>query len=144
MVILCDAKLRDLLGCESISALGIPEMITRHHLFNQSWCLVMLTVINSMQMLSLLVFIFNWSVSIISAYLPSYAFKFMFQIWHVWKVYQLSTSCWNSLLFFFFIGYYFDELFFCEFQKEYMLASPSHYFFCLKTSNSTLPIFFCI
>ncbi|XP_030972340.1 hormone receptor 4 [Quercus lobata] len=36
MVILCDAKLRDLLGCESISALGIPEMITRHHLFNQS------------------------------------------------------------------------------------------------------------
>ncbi|KAF3451821.1 hypothetical protein FNV43_RR07917 [Rhamnella rubrinervis] len=33
MVILCDAKLRDLLGCESISALGIQEMLARHHLF---------------------------------------------------------------------------------------------------------------
>ncbi|KAJ1405535.1 SWIB/MDM2 domain [Sesbania bispinosa] len=36
MVILCDAKLQELLGCESISALGIPEMLTRHHLFKQS------------------------------------------------------------------------------------------------------------
>ncbi|XP_015878760.2 uncharacterized protein LOC107415020 [Ziziphus jujuba] len=36
MVILCDAKLQDLLGCKSISALGIQEMLTRHHLFKQS------------------------------------------------------------------------------------------------------------
>ncbi|KAG4929177.1 hypothetical protein JHK86_046138 [Glycine max] len=36
MVILCDAKLQELLGCESISALGIPEMLARHHLFKQS------------------------------------------------------------------------------------------------------------
>lgn len=35
MVILCDAKLQELLGCESISALGIPEMLARHHLFRQ-------------------------------------------------------------------------------------------------------------
>lgn len=36
MVILCDAKLRELLGCESISALGISEMLARHHLFQRS------------------------------------------------------------------------------------------------------------
>uniref|UniRef100_A0A803NYS8 DM2 domain-containing protein n=1 Tax=Cannabis sativa TaxID=3483 RepID=A0A803NYS8_CANSA len=36
MAILCDSKLRDLLGCESISALGISEMLDRHHLFQRS------------------------------------------------------------------------------------------------------------
>ncbi|KAJ4823606.1 hypothetical protein Tsubulata_026485 [Turnera subulata] len=36
MVILCDAKLRELLGCESISAVGVDEMLARHHLFKQS------------------------------------------------------------------------------------------------------------
>ncbi|PON33053.1 p53 negative regulator [Parasponia andersonii] len=36
MAILCDAKLRELLGCESISALGISEMLERHHLFQRS------------------------------------------------------------------------------------------------------------
>ncbi|KAL2339246.1 hypothetical protein Fmac_013692 [Flemingia macrophylla] len=36
MVIVCDAKLQELLGCESISALGVPEMLARHHLFKQS------------------------------------------------------------------------------------------------------------
>ncbi|KAE7995279.1 hypothetical protein FH972_000097 [Carpinus fangiana] len=36
MVILCDAQLRELLGCESISALGIQEMLARHHLFKRS------------------------------------------------------------------------------------------------------------
>lgn len=36
MVILCDPKLRELLGCESISALGIQEMLTRHHFKRQS------------------------------------------------------------------------------------------------------------
>ncbi|KAG8385821.1 hypothetical protein BUALT_Bualt03G0085100 [Buddleja alternifolia] len=36
MVIHCDAKLQELLGCESISALGIQEMLVRHHLFKQS------------------------------------------------------------------------------------------------------------
>ncbi|KAJ7946376.1 Upstream activation factor subunit spp27 like [Quillaja saponaria] len=36
MVIICDAKLQELLGCDSISALGIPEMLARHHLFKQS------------------------------------------------------------------------------------------------------------
>ncbi|KAL3644072.1 hypothetical protein CASFOL_012004 [Castilleja foliolosa] len=35
-VILCDAKLQELLGCESISALGIPEMVARRHLFKKS------------------------------------------------------------------------------------------------------------
>ncbi|KAK4420816.1 Upstream activation factor subunit UAF30 [Sesamum alatum] len=34
--ILCDAKLQELLGCESISALGIPEMLAQHHLFKKS------------------------------------------------------------------------------------------------------------
>ncbi|KAJ0017522.1 uncharacterized protein LOC116137653 [Pistacia vera] len=36
MVILCDANLRELLGCESISALGINEMLARKHFFRQS------------------------------------------------------------------------------------------------------------
>lgn len=36
MFIRCDAKLKELLGCESISALGIPEMLARHHLFKKS------------------------------------------------------------------------------------------------------------
>jgi len=36
MVILCDAQLGELLGCESISALGIQEMLARHHLFKRS------------------------------------------------------------------------------------------------------------
>ncbi|XAR65733.1 hypothetical protein NMG60_11009935 [Bertholletia excelsa] len=35
MAILCDAKLQELLGCESISAIGVPEMLTRHHLFKR-------------------------------------------------------------------------------------------------------------
>ncbi|XP_052203235.1 uncharacterized protein LOC127808698 [Diospyros lotus] len=35
MAIICDAKLRELFGCESISALGISEMLARHHLFKQ-------------------------------------------------------------------------------------------------------------
>lgn len=33
MVILCDAKLQELLGCESISALGMQEMLARNHFF---------------------------------------------------------------------------------------------------------------
>lgn len=36
MAILCDAKLQDLFGCESISALGIPEVLARHHIFRRS------------------------------------------------------------------------------------------------------------
>ncbi|KAG6392379.1 hypothetical protein SASPL_146596 [Salvia splendens] len=35
MVIHCDGKLQELLGCESISALGIQEMLLRHHLPKQ-------------------------------------------------------------------------------------------------------------
>ncbi|KAL8542538.1 hypothetical protein ACS0TY_003417 [Phlomoides rotata] len=35
MVIHCDAKLQELLGCQSISALGIQEMLVRHHLMKQ-------------------------------------------------------------------------------------------------------------
>ncbi|KAL6544524.1 hypothetical protein OROMI_023386 [Orobanche minor] len=34
--ILCDVKLHDLLGCESVSSLGIPEMLARRHLFKKS------------------------------------------------------------------------------------------------------------
>ncbi|KAL0362888.1 UNVERIFIED_CONTAM: hypothetical protein Scaly_1244000 [Sesamum calycinum] len=34
--IICDAKLQELLGCESISALGIPEMLARRHLYKKS------------------------------------------------------------------------------------------------------------
>ncbi|XP_031124513.1 kinesin-like protein klp-20 [Ipomoea triloba] len=36
MAIQCDAKLQQLLGCESISALGVPEMLARHHLSKRS------------------------------------------------------------------------------------------------------------
>ncbi|KAH7572616.1 hypothetical protein JRO89_XS04G0281500 [Xanthoceras sorbifolium] len=36
MVILCDEKLRELLKCESISALGIHEMLARNHFFRKS------------------------------------------------------------------------------------------------------------
>ncbi|KAM7264115.1 hypothetical protein ACFE04_001798 [Oxalis oulophora] len=36
MVILCDEKLHELLGCESISAIGIPQLLTRHHFFRRS------------------------------------------------------------------------------------------------------------
>ncbi|KAI4306167.1 hypothetical protein L6164_029468 [Bauhinia variegata] len=36
MAIMCDAKLQELLGCESISALGIPEVLGRHHIFRRS------------------------------------------------------------------------------------------------------------
>lgn len=35
MVIICDAKLKELLGCESISTLGISEILARHHLFKR-------------------------------------------------------------------------------------------------------------
>uniref|UniRef100_A0A2P2LB24 Uncharacterized protein LOC105108396 isoform X2 n=1 Tax=Rhizophora mucronata TaxID=61149 RepID=A0A2P2LB24_RHIMU len=35
MVIMCDAKLQELLGCESISAVGVEEMLA-HHLFKPS------------------------------------------------------------------------------------------------------------
>lgn len=36
IMILCDAKLQELFGCESISALGIPDMLARRHLFKRS------------------------------------------------------------------------------------------------------------
>ncbi|GAA0139614.1 chromatin/chromatin-binding, or -regulatory protein [Lithospermum erythrorhizon] len=36
MAIHCDEKLKELFGCESISALGIPEMLSRRHLTNKS------------------------------------------------------------------------------------------------------------
>lgn len=36
MAVLCDAKLQELFGCESISALGIPEVLGRHHIFRRS------------------------------------------------------------------------------------------------------------
>ncbi|KAJ6700368.1 hypothetical protein OIU79_013411 [Salix purpurea] len=36
MAIQCDTKLRDLLGCESISAVGVGEVLARHHLFQRS------------------------------------------------------------------------------------------------------------
>ncbi|XP_076907858.1 uncharacterized protein LOC143564474 [Bidens hawaiensis] len=35
VMILCDEKLRELFGCESISAMGIPELVIRHHLTKQ-------------------------------------------------------------------------------------------------------------
>ncbi|KAE8125451.1 hypothetical protein FH972_020258 [Carpinus fangiana] len=38
MAILCDAKLQELFGCESISALGIPEVLVRHHIFRRPQC----------------------------------------------------------------------------------------------------------
>lgn len=36
MAIVCDAKLQEIFGCESISALGIPEVLGRHHIFRSS------------------------------------------------------------------------------------------------------------
>ncbi|XAR56754.1 hypothetical protein NMG60_11037341 [Bertholletia excelsa] len=36
MMIVCDTKLQELFGCTGISALGIPEMLARHHLFKRS------------------------------------------------------------------------------------------------------------
>ncbi|XP_057430760.1 formin BNR1-like [Lotus japonicus] len=36
MAIMCDAKLQEIFGCESISALGIPEVLGRHHIFRRS------------------------------------------------------------------------------------------------------------
>ncbi|OWM83339.1 protein TRI1 [Punica granatum] len=36
MAVNCDEKLRELLGCESISALGVPQMLDRHHLLKKS------------------------------------------------------------------------------------------------------------
>ncbi|KAK7316810.1 hypothetical protein RJT34_00538 [Clitoria ternatea] len=36
MAIVCDAKLQEIFGCESISALGIPEVLGRHHIFRRS------------------------------------------------------------------------------------------------------------
>ncbi|KAL3508423.1 hypothetical protein ACH5RR_027824 [Cinchona calisaya] len=36
MAIMCDAKLQELFGCPSISALGIPEMLAKLHLFKKS------------------------------------------------------------------------------------------------------------
>ncbi|KAE8689822.1 SWIB complex BAF60b domain-containing protein, putative isoform 3 [Hibiscus syriacus] len=36
MVVLCDAKLRELLGCESISVMGIRDSLLHHHLLKQS------------------------------------------------------------------------------------------------------------
>ncbi|WRX26170.1 SWIB/MDM2 domain - like 10 [Theobroma cacao] len=35
-VVLCDAKLRELLGCESIPVMGIDDTLLRHHLFKHS------------------------------------------------------------------------------------------------------------
>ncbi|GAB4826501.1 hypothetical protein Ancab_033397 [Ancistrocladus abbreviatus] len=36
MMVVCDAKLRELFGCESIPVLGLNEMLARHHLFKSS------------------------------------------------------------------------------------------------------------
>ncbi|GLU20557.1 hypothetical protein SLE2022_367490 [Rubroshorea leprosula] len=36
MVVICDAKLRELLGCESISVMGIHDSLLRHHLLKHS------------------------------------------------------------------------------------------------------------
>lgn len=36
MVILCDAKLQELFGCESISGLEIQEVLARHHVFRKT------------------------------------------------------------------------------------------------------------
>ncbi|XP_004293361.1 PREDICTED: uncharacterized protein LOC101314347 [Fragaria vesca subsp. vesca] len=36
MVIVCDPKLHELLGCDSISALGVQEMLDRYHFIKQS------------------------------------------------------------------------------------------------------------
>ncbi|KAL6197702.1 hypothetical protein ACLB2K_033307 [Fragaria x ananassa] len=37
MVIVCDPKLHELLGCDSISALGVQEMLDRYHFIKQGW-----------------------------------------------------------------------------------------------------------
>lgn len=36
MAIVCDTKLQEIFGCENISALGIPEVLARHHIFRRS------------------------------------------------------------------------------------------------------------
>ncbi|CAI8607607.1 unnamed protein product [Vicia faba] len=36
LAIMCDAKLKEIFGCESISALEIPEVLGRHHIFRRS------------------------------------------------------------------------------------------------------------
>ncbi|XP_019433764.1 PREDICTED: uncharacterized protein LOC109340506 isoform X2 [Lupinus angustifolius] len=36
MAIVCDAKLQELFGCESISALGLPEVLGLNHMFRRS------------------------------------------------------------------------------------------------------------
>ncbi|KAK7387133.1 hypothetical protein VNO78_27660 [Psophocarpus tetragonolobus] len=36
MAIVCDAKLQEIFGCESIPALGIPEVLGRHHIFRST------------------------------------------------------------------------------------------------------------
>ncbi|KAK3423887.1 hypothetical protein EUGRSUZ_F00636 [Eucalyptus grandis] len=36
MVILCDAKLQEIFGCERIQALGIPEVLAQRHLIRRS------------------------------------------------------------------------------------------------------------
>ncbi|XWS19320.1 hypothetical protein CRYUN_Cryun31cG0005200 [Craigia yunnanensis] len=36
MIVQCDAKLRELIGCESISVMGIRDTLLRHHLFKHS------------------------------------------------------------------------------------------------------------
>lgn len=35
MAIQCDAKLQEIFGCESISALEIPDILERHHIFRR-------------------------------------------------------------------------------------------------------------
>ncbi|CAI9260588.1 unnamed protein product [Lactuca saligna] len=35
VMIVCDEKVKELFGCESISAMGIPEALVKHHLFEQ-------------------------------------------------------------------------------------------------------------
>ncbi|CAH1421502.1 unnamed protein product [Lactuca virosa] len=35
VMIVCDEKLKEVFGCESISAMGIPDLLVRHHLLEQ-------------------------------------------------------------------------------------------------------------
>ncbi|CAH1418450.1 unnamed protein product [Lactuca virosa] len=35
VMIVCDEKLKEVFGCESISAMGIPELLVKHHLLEQ-------------------------------------------------------------------------------------------------------------
>ncbi|CAH1448074.1 unnamed protein product [Lactuca virosa] len=35
VMIVCDEKLKEVFGCESISTMGIPELLVRHHLLEQ-------------------------------------------------------------------------------------------------------------